>query len=811
MVYATLYLLNYNNYYNRIVKKEDTLSGYLPYLIGSPIERVNFIPGDYVNTTQIVNWNNEHPNYMLVVDEDGSIESRWFVVNTTRLRGGQLQLQLYRDTIADFYDNLLDENTSIFVEKAIIPESNNLIFNSENMTFNEIKIKETLLKDDTQCPWIVLYGARKDGEGNSTTFSSKFITQYPYTELSDQEYENLVAHAEGTTVSDNYKPIYANPVATQVNVIEALNGKSRADYYVLSTLYDTPQKSNSPFAMETGASFTSNAATVLQNAMSSVLDSVGSVASSYNNSINPTLYNYILLNQGKYLKHGSQYYKINLRASSVNDSVSPTSYTGSLSTALQPLRSAFSNPNQVVLGSTVLNSNIQVLYTCSYVRYSLEEVSAPVTEGNGDVVTITSNRYHLVDAPYDMFCMPLSDTLFITNSKKSGFKKVKCNRALALSMANQLIADYSGTGQIYDGQILPYCPIQSHQMTTDTEGNLVYDIFDDSLNAYSLIQASQGMSVIGYVLHATQSSFSTQIQLEEPIIIQNYKVESECDMYRLNSPNYGSSFEFNAAKNGGVSYFNVVCTYKPYSPYIKIYPNWGRLYGEDFNDARGLICGGDFSLPTLTDQWKTYELQNKNYQASFDRQIQNLELTNSVQREQDIWNIVSGTLGGGAQGAGAGVLAANALGGGGGALGALAGIPTAALSLAGGIRDLQLNDKLRKEAIDYTKDQFGYQLGNIRALPNTLSRTSAYNIDNKYFPFLEYYTCSEVEKQALRDKIKYNGMTVMAIGNMIEYINNYNGTDLMYFKGKLIRLENFNDDYNLLNTLGSELNKGVFI
>lgn len=50
-----LYLLHYNNYYNRIVKKEETLSDYLPYQIGETIENINFIPNDFINTEQIVN------------------------------------------------------------------------------------------------------------------------------------------------------------------------------------------------------------------------------------------------------------------------------------------------------------------------------------------------------------------------------------------------------------------------------------------------------------------------------------------------------------------------------------------------------------------------------------------------------------------------------------------------------------------------------------------------------------------------------------------------------------------------------------
>ena len=54
-----LYLLKFNNYYNRIVKKFDTLAEYLsaPYYNGDIVENVSFDPNDNVNTYQIVNTN----------------------------------------------------------------------------------------------------------------------------------------------------------------------------------------------------------------------------------------------------------------------------------------------------------------------------------------------------------------------------------------------------------------------------------------------------------------------------------------------------------------------------------------------------------------------------------------------------------------------------------------------------------------------------------------------------------------------------------------------------------------------------------
>ena len=85
----------------------------------------------------------------------------------------------------------------------------------------------------------------------------------------------------------------------------------------------------------------------------------------------------------------------------------------------------------------------------------------------------------------------------------------------------------------------------------------------------------------------------------------NRKLANECDVLRLVSQNYSAIFEFSAAKSGGVDGFLADCTYKPWSPYIHIMPKLKGLYGDNFvsiDDARGLICGGDMSLPQLSNE-----------------------------------------------------------------------------------------------------------------------------------------------------------------------------------------------------------------
>lgn len=825
----TLWLLQYNNYYNRIVKQEEDLSGYQGYQVKykgqttdangntAVIQEVNFIAGDFVNTTQVVNWGGDHPDYLLVIDEYQNIESRWFIVDAVKTRMGQLELTLHRDLVVDFYSSVTNPLASFFVEKAHLSEFNNLIFNSENMTYNQIKTSETIIKDASECPWLCIYASSKDAEGNISTFNIE--TDIENVSVPISRTFNSMAEFNQWSVkiaADQNKYITEDLPTLQYVMVRTYSSNATnifANYYIYNNGNPAYSETRIP-GYDYGFVLQNPSATEVESAISPQWESIRQAIPNYYDTLipnllyDPTVYDILSEAQNTFVKvndvGGPKYYKIVIGSTNgyqVEFNPWTESSSGVIYSAIKPaLEKIYYNINnlegQKVIAYGITVSNAKLPY--------IEDVTKSIRSFTAN---ITTNRFHLIDAPYDMFCIPYSDTLRIKNSLEPNFVEITASKQLAIDIARAFITKYSQAGAVYDAQILPYCPIPS--TTVSKEGDVVtMDLMDYTLGKlYTSIRSND--IPLGYILHASLSSFSRQIKLENPIVIKDYKVESECDIYRLCSPNYNGIFEFNAAKNGGVSVINIQCTYKPFTPYIKLYPEWGRLYGENFGednfDARGLICGGDFSLPATTSAWETYELQNKNYQNSFDRQIQNMEINNSVQREMEKWSIASGAIGAGVQGASTGLMV-------GGPIGALiGGVIGAGASTAAGLKDLQLNDKLMSETIDYTKDQFGYQLGNIKALPQSLSKVSAYNVDNKYFPFLEYYTCSEIEKQALRDKIKYNGMTVMVIGSMKQYIDGYQGEDPMYFKGKLIRLPDFNEDYHVLEALANEIYKGVFL
>ena len=324
--------------------------------------------------------------------------------------------------------------------------------------------------------------------------------------------------------------------------------------------------------------------------------------------------------------------------------------------------------------------------------------------------------------------------------------------------------------------------------------------FDLYLANHLLLQAAE--SGTGTVYKAHKISQDVIDNLAFGFDAMNVKVKSQTELVRLVSPNYSSFFDINVQYNKGINYFNIDCFYKPYQPYIHVNPDFNGLYGKDFDDVRGLICGGDFSIALTNDAWSTYQLNNKNYQAIFDRNMQSLELNNSIQKINDVASAIAGTAQGATSGAMFGAVA------GGGIPGAIAGAAVGGVASAiGGVADVQNNEILRNEAMSNQRDQFGYQLKNIQALPQGLMKTSSLNNNNKLYPFLEHYTSTAEEKHALENKITYNGMTIMRIGTPSEFIQEESGT---YVKGRLIRTT-VKDDSHLISQINAELNQGVYL
>lgn len=173
-------LLSFNNYFNRKYKKYANLSEYEPYILEIKTG-VNFNPNDGVTTSLVVNTTTE-PNYLIVTKGTSNvIDSRWFVIEQRRNRQGQYTLTLRRDVVADCIQD--PSKVTVFADRGYVPNTSAFIFNSEGNSYNQIKKKESILKDGSASPWLVGYLAPnvfEKGDININVASNVEIT-YDYT------------------------------------------------------------------------------------------------------------------------------------------------------------------------------------------------------------------------------------------------------------------------------------------------------------------------------------------------------------------------------------------------------------------------------------------------------------------------------------------------------------------------------------------------------------------------------------------------------------------------------------------------------
>ena len=202
---SAIYCISYNNYFNRTVKREESLAAYL----GENNSNVryseanfNFNPADGANTAITVgrseNPANDYGDYLLVV-ENGEIVSRWFILDEDRLRGKQYKLNLRRDIVVDYYEQVL--TSTAFIEKGLPNEDSALIFNSEGISLNQIKKGETPLIDDSRMAWICGFVDRET-EAKTISINSTVVADYEMSSYRYKDYFNKDANS--LTIIDGY-------------------------------------------------------------------------------------------------------------------------------------------------------------------------------------------------------------------------------------------------------------------------------------------------------------------------------------------------------------------------------------------------------------------------------------------------------------------------------------------------------------------------------------------------------------------------------------------------------------------------------
>ena len=778
--YKTLYLLNYNNYENRITKI-DNLAYYTNHALYT-LAATNFKPNDGVTTEHPVNISRtDNPDYAVVTYDDNGVEkldSRWFVMEKRRNAEGQYIITLRRDVFAD-YKSII-KNATFYCEKGYVAQSDPLIFNSEGNTYNQIKTKEVLLKDSTGSAWIVGYCDSKmmdDGPVNITINTSN-----PAYSISAATTAQLLSDfpTSSLTVPPDTIGNLSN-IRFSFSTYQYGQPAPWTGYYKLTI---SPEQSS--YAAATTTDYQCNSISGLLAYLPLVCPDADTLRSDLMDDLNGDNTNYQLMreNNGAIARVGTypnySYYQLQVTTRGVDTST----LRGSGNTSwdiwdnLSDMISSCVTQGLISPNYNYFPPDSRVHYYATLYKAQWVDITEQATAQIAQTIPISKQ------APYYMFVMPYTNVEYYDHGAHTA------NGSYSIPFIQSLIKTV-GT-HVIDVQLLPYFPDQYNI----NAGVVTMDDMDP--NAITWLKDSNNND-LSFIYWGAPNSFT--VSLTQKIdALADAKIDNETRFCRLNAPNFSASCDFSIAKNRGVKGFIATCTYRPYQPHIQVAPRWDGLYGQYFPDGRGLICGGDYSLDIINDAWTEYQINNKNYQLMFDRQIQTMDLQHDVQRMNEKFSVGAGILNAAASG-----VMTGAVGGlpgmiGGGLLGGI-------MSAVGGGLDIRNNNRLRNDQRSAAFDMFNYNLGNVQARPTTITKMAAFVGNNKIWPFYEIYSATSREVAALQLQLEYSSMTVGAIGTVSQYI----GPSQTFVRGRLIRITGLEHDAEMSRVVADELARGMYI
>ena len=432
----------------------------------------------------------------------------------------------------------------------------------------------------------------------------------------------------------------------------------------------------------------------------------------------------------------------------------------------------------------VVDPGINLNYSFNYLDSTTQSHSDPVT----------------IDAEFEVIAIPYCDKLIkFKSSRTNGDLTVNQNKLLVYQWAANIASKYSKTG-LYDVQLVPYCPInpENYDFTNEVDQNNL------PIKAIELLKATKDETVaVGFKLY--KSKF-TQIVGNDDISsdFDDLKLSNSLEQFRITSPNGVGNFDYSVAKNGflKVNKFEADVTLKPINPYIKINPvinTYFGLYGNDYNDYRGLICSGNFSLSVLSNEWLTYELNNKNYQTMFNREIDTIDKLNDFSLIRDLFSGIGGTIGGGASAAVGGAMV-------GGVPGAIVGGTLGgAASVTGGAADILINVRERELQRNLKVDLYQMSHENVKARAVGMTRSSIFDINNKIFPYVERYCCSAEEITYFKNYIDLKSYNIGVISKPIDFIE-----PGKFIQGSIIDID-IQEDYHLVDEINNYFEVGFRI
>ena len=545
-----LLLLHYNNYFNRIIKKENTIADYKAADADyKEVSDINFNPGDGINASLVLGlgqngslFSGDDFDYLVayhVIGNDNDvINSRWFIVEQDRKRGGQYELTLKRDVLADNYNKVI--NSPIFLEKGFIDDVNDpLLYNSESMKLNQIKQLEIPLMDETKSGWVVGYipsdafpkvepeydrvektvtipmSADITVDGLSSWTYWQYCSANPnYKFMSDSSGKRKVTvKIRSQKVSSGGRKMVCDMVTANYTFYP--NSSDAGTYSQVNSGFienSSGEAWNFPQWYQDYGPVTFIQGTINAGICNSIFDPVR------NNGAFITALNNILGNgmnigdtsalrrlQDKIILDSSTntYYRISVISASESSPMTVNSSVSGGQAALTALKNAMYYPSSA--GGTLNGDYAEFMARNSSMSYAIQLTNLGVSL----YVDLNSDRAHLNDAPYDMFCIPFSDTLKLRYDST----EFTCSKNVALSMATEIARDL-GSKSVYDVQLLPYCP----NRTLVVKSGSPSDVLDLTGVKYDLIKEKSTGSPKSAVIWCTESTFQVPISIENQVV-----------------------------------------------------------------------------------------------------------------------------------------------------------------------------------------------------------------------------------------------------------------------------------------------------
>lgn len=503
---STLYLLKYNNYFNRTIKYYDTLNDYLTNVTYyRKVDDINFNYNDNVNTTQTINWggtpiNEQECDYLLVDNGDYGL-TRWFIIENVWNRKGQQLLTLRRDLVVDYFNDYI--NMPFFAEKGCINTYTSttipLISNSENILTSQILKGKSNITASSEC--IVGYIDRTF-EGGKLVADADALYVDDITQLPFYKYLDTQVYIPATN------PYYLTAQIASNAAVGASSGNNVRIRLTTSGAVTTGSSSVA-WSNPTESRFYSTNIANAAGDLAAGLNATGCALQLYNRayeSFNIEGYSIIEENLGRPIMLNGKVFTLEVKqvgSTATQQEVDISGFSGSLRA------SVLQSTN---MGDKWTASSFSDMEAADYFSLSANVTTfSPYLKEDSSASTITIPGIHSrthCGRPYDIFYMPYSTT--------------------AYQIASLIAARYYSSGIVYDIQRLPYGPNLS---SSDGSSTATYD----------------GTTITIRWLHTDTASHTSSTPAKTYSTVLDAKVGALCDTWRVISPNNANAWDFNPA------------------------------------------------------------------------------------------------------------------------------------------------------------------------------------------------------------------------------------------------------------------------